>query len=68
MTPSEHRCPTRSSPGYPHRTKAQENYLKFNFINMIEACKEEMNTGKYNQVEALKRKHINPLKNTKQYN
>lgn len=39
MTPSKPNYPITGSPVYTNPTEAQENYVKFNLINMIEASK-----------------------------
>jgi hypothetical protein len=58
LTPPEYSYPTTASPGYPNTTKAQENDLKYNFIKMAEAFKEEMN-------ESLKEIQENTIKQEK---
>ena len=55
MPPLEPSSPTTANPGYPNENEAQENGLKFNFIKMIEAFKEEMN-------KSLKEIHENTSK------
>ena len=62
--------PTTMSPGYPSTPKKQDMYLKSYLIMVVEDLKKginnslkeiQENTAK--QVEVLKRKHKNPLKN-----
>lgn len=45
--------PAITRPGYPNKTEAKEDDLKFNLIKMIEAFREEMNKyKKYNQMQS----------------
>lgn len=37
----------------PNEKEVQENYLKSNFIRMIETFREEMNTGQYIQTSRV---------------
>ena len=43
MAPTEHSYPTVASSGFSNTAEAQEGDLKFNFIKMSEAVREEMN-------------------------
>jgi predicted nucleotide-binding protein (sugar kinase/HSP70/actin superfamily) len=51
--------------GYPNTTKTQENYLKSNFITVIEAFKEEMNKS-LKQIEENKIKQVKEINKTVQ--
>jgi hypothetical protein len=57
-------------PGYPNKTKAQENDLKCNLMKIIEAFRDEMNKSlketqenTIKQVEIIKKKTNASLKN-----
>ena len=63
MAPSEPRYASTAKPGYPNKTKAQEEDLKSNLIMMIEVFKEKMNKSlkeiqenQIKQVEITKKK------------
>jgi FtsZ-binding cell division protein ZapB len=69
LASSEPSSPTTANPGYPSTPEKQDSDLKSHLMMMIEEFKDtnhslkeiQENTGK--QVEDLKRKHKNPLKN-----
>ena len=69
MAPSEPSSPTIKSPGFPNTRKKQAVNVKSYLMMLIEDFKDinnflkeiQENTGK--QLDALKEKHKNPLKN-----
>lgn len=43
MSPQEAQYPTKAHSAYSNISETQENYLKINFMKIIEVIKEEMN-------------------------
>ena len=67
---SEPSTPTSASPGYPNTPEKQDSNLKSYLMMMVEDIKKDFNNSlkeiqgnTAKQVENLKRKHKNPLKN-----
>ena len=61
VAPSEKSYPTTAISRYPSTTGAQENYLKYNIIMMIDTSKEETN-------KSLKEIQENTIKQVKEMN
>jgi hypothetical protein len=55
LAPSEPRCPTTASPGYPNIPEKQDSYLKFHLMKMIRDHKEDIN----NSLKEYRRTQIN---------
>ena len=75
LASSEPSSPTKANRGYPNTPEKQNSDLKSHLMVMIEEFKKDINnslkeiqenTGK--QVEDLKRKHKNSLKNCRKHN
>jgi hypothetical protein len=67
---SEHSPPTSPSPGHPNTPEKLDPHLKAYLMMMVEDIKKDFNNSlkeiqknTAKQVETLKRKHKNPLKN-----
>jgi hypothetical protein len=59
MAPPESYYPATTNPGYPTKTEAQENDLKFNLIKIIEALKRICINSlmKYRKIHSNRQEH-----------